>query len=80
MVIRWVVVVGSLFFSRCTRHKTHTFVIYNLLGFKKYYSHKISSMHHLRKVVVENFLNVLSVTAIIMLMIMLTVGMANHVR
>ena len=68
---------SALYFAPAA-YNTYAYVL--LLGFKKYYAHKISSMHHLRKVVVENFLNVLSVTAIIMLMIMLTVGMANHVR
>ena len=53
---------------------------YDLLGFKKYHSHKISSNQQLKKLVVENFLNVLTLTAIILSMTALTVGMANHFR
>ena len=54
--------------------------IKSFLGYKKYYYHKISSIQYLKQIVVENFLDLLSVTVIIMLMILLTVGMANHYR
>ena len=56
------------------------YLAFNLLGLKKYHSHKISSKQHLKKLVVENFLNVLSVSAIILLMTAVTVGIADHLR
>ena len=62
------------------KYFSQNYLAFNLLGLKKYHSYKISSKQHLKKLVVENFLNVLSVSAIILLMTAVTVGIADHLR
>ena len=50
------------------------------LGFKKYKARKISRQERLKEMVVGNFLNILTVSAIILMAVVLTIGVSNHIR
>ena len=48
--------------------------------FKKYQSHKISRGQQLKEAVVGNFLNLMTLSAIIILVTMSTIVISNHYR
>ena len=48
--------------------------------FKRHHSRKISRGQQLKELVVGNFLNLLTLSAIILLVTMLTIGLSNHFR
>ena len=48
--------------------------------FKKHHSRKISRGQQLKELVVGNFLNLLTLSAIIIVVTILTVGLSNHFR
>ena len=55
------------------------FIVFMYLGFKKYQMRKISRQNRLRELVVENFTNLMKVSAIIVMITVATVGAAYHV-
>ena len=56
------------------------FSVAKLSVFKKCHSHKISTHQQLKAILVGNFLNVLTVTGIILMVSVMAVALANHLR
>ena len=56
------------------------FLILFLLGFKKYKARKISRHERLNEIVVGNFLNIFTVSAILLMAVFVAVGVSDHTR
>ena len=50
------------------------------LGFKKYKARKISQQERLNEIVVGNFLNIFTVSAIVLMAVFVAMGVSDHTR